>query len=154
MKELQEKLQALKDKLNKKEQGYLCLRSIENFLLYFDQLQGHRSKVENLLNGYFEEVEQIIKQDDYFIDFSVCKILTRTYIIPIGRYYGIEQGFKLRLSLSGVLFWGFQIDILLLIFKLLKKVNYIPVVTLLFLTWWVYQQIFYASKHKTYGVKY
>ena len=89
MKELQDKLQTLKNKLNKKEQGYLCFRSIENFLLYFDQLQEYHSKVEKLLIEYFNEAEEITNSNDYFIDFNTCKILTKKYIMPIGLYYGL-----------------------------------------------------------------
>lgn len=153
MKEFQDKLQFLKDNLNKKEQSYLCLRSIENFLLYFDQLQQYKIKVEQLLIDYFNSIDEILNNGD-IINFETCKFLVRDYILSIGRCYRIEEDFKLRSSLSGVLFWGLQIDILLLIFKLLKEVNYIPMTTLFFLVWWIYQQIFFTRKHKVYGVKY
>ncbi len=154
MKEFQEKLQALKNKLNKKERRYLCLRSIENFLLYFDQLQGYHSKVKKLLLEYFEEVEEITKQDDYFIDFSICKGLTQKYIMPLGLCYGRELNFKIQPSLSGVFFWGLQIDALLLFFKVLQKVDYIPITTIILFIRWLQRKIFFANKHKVYGAEY
>jgi hypothetical protein len=154
MKELQNKLQILKNKLNKKERSYLCLRSIENFLLYFNQLKQYHFKVENILIEYFEEVKDVTDSDDYFIDFETCKILTKKYIMPLGLYYGRELNFKIQPSLSGVFFWGLQIDVLLLFFKVLKGVDYIPIVTIILFLRWLNRKIFFANKHKAYGAEY
>ena len=150
MEELQEILNHLKTTLDKKQQDLFSLRSIQNFLLYYNQLTLFKPQVKTLLIEYFARM----KQENYSIDWETCKIIGVKYIMGIGKYYGVELGFKIQTSLTGVFLWGLLADILLLMLGILHKVYYIPITTSILLINWGYRKMFYATKNKVFAIKY
>src|ERR1700759_5241882 len=93
------KLQTLQKDLSKKQKEFLCLKSIENFVLYYNQLSHSRLKVENLLNEYFKSIDEVLEFTDNQVNFQTCKFLVKNYILPIGKYYEEELDFHIQPSL-------------------------------------------------------
>ncbi len=52
------------------------------------------------------------------------------------------------------LFIGLNVDLLLLIIGLLKKIYYLPVVTIIMVGYFIYLKFFYEKRNKLYGLRY
>ncbi len=150
MEDLQEICDELKNSLDKKQQGFICLKSFQNFLIFLHLLNHGRQKAQSLLENY----SSFIKNLDYPIDFGTCKIITVDYVMPLGRLFRDELDFKIQPALSGVFFWGLQVDLLLLLFGVLQRIYFVPITTCLLLADWSHRKIFYETKNKTYGGEY
>ncbi|MDE3181909.1 MAG: hypothetical protein KGM16_00710 [Bacteroidota bacterium] len=122
--ELQQKLNKIRDDLPIDQQRLFNLKSIQNFLLYFDKLSSSKSEAMKLLQKYFKMMESY----DYHIDKDISKMITETYITPLGVYYHKDVGFKIKLEISDVIIYSIGGDLLLLIFGLIKKPEYLLIV--------------------------
>jgi hypothetical protein len=150
MEKFHHKVNYLKQTLTVKQQKMLSLNSIENFLLSYDKLTNYKYQVRILLSNYFEEIEKL----NYIIDKDTSTRLAFDYLTKIGSYYSLNLGFKTRISLNYVLIVGLQIDCILLLFGILKRVYYIPVATLILFCYMQYVYIFYEKKNKVYMIRY
>lgn len=148
--ELQQKIDVIKKNLNKEQQQMLSLNSIQNFILSYDKLQHHKLEVQKMLNGYFEEIEK----GNYIIDKNTSTRIAFDYIMKIGMYYSSELGFKIKMKLRFALMWGIHLDVFFLIIGFLKKVYYVPIATLIFLSTWWYLKIVYERKKMVYNIRY
>ena len=146
------KFEELKGTLTEEQQTLLHFKSIDNFLFHFDTLNTYQSQiaVKRLLEQYFE----VLDSEGYDVDKKTSTILGKEFIIQLGRYYGFFSDFKLRFSLSFALFVGIHLDLLLLILGILKKVYYLPLVTLIFLAYWFYVRELYEKRKKVYDIRY
>lgn len=149
MQELQEKLEGLEKELDEEQKKFFCLKSVRNFLLYYDQLIQYKSEVYELLVSYFN----VMEEENYCIDKNKSTELASKYIFNIGRYYAVDLGFKNQMNLSFAIFWGIVTDLLLLIFGILDKLHYIPIVTIALIVYWFYLKKFYEEKNKVYGLR-
>jgi hypothetical protein len=52
------------------------------------------------------------------------------------------------------LFIGLNVDLLLLIIGLLKKIYYLPVVTIIMVGYFIYLKFFCEKRNKLYGLRY
>src|SRR5580658_3153977 len=96
MRELTEKLNKLRAKLDAGQQSYFHLNSVENFLLYYDELNpSDKIEVEKALTEYFAKMEKA----HYEIDKRTSTNWGLKYIIKTGKYYKKGAGFKLRVTL-------------------------------------------------------
>ena len=145
------KLEELKETLTEEQQRFLHFKSIDNFLFHFDNL-SYQSQiaVKRLLQQYFD----ILDGEDYSIDKETSTQLGKEYIWQMGHYYVFHMNFKIRMRLFFAIFVGLHLDILLLILGGLKQVYYIPIVTCMFLTYWIYLKIFFENKKKVYAIRY
>ena len=144
------KVNDLRSTLNTQQQKMLSLNSIENFLLYFDNLELHKEKVFNLLVSYFEE----IKEYDYLVDNNVSNRLAFDYIMKIGTFYKKELGFKVQMNLQFALMVGIHVDAVLLIFGILKMLYYLPIITLILFCRWLYLKRYFEKKHKVHNIRF
>jgi hypothetical protein len=150
MQDFQIKLNELKLNLKDKQKSFLSLKSIENFLIYYDRLRRFKTEVYNLLAEYFS----LIQKENYIIDKKKAREIGSSYIMQIGIYYRIEANFKFYRPLTSGFFWGIQVDIILLLFGILKKIFYVPIATLLLILNWAYVKIFFEAKGKVFGIMY
>lgn len=118
-------------------------------MYYYDQLSESKPEVKKLLEEYFQFMESV----NYFIDKQSGKMLGLKYIFSIGRFYR-RIGFKIQMFFVEVFYWGFFADLLLLFLGILKKLDYIPIITIALLAYWGYLKIFYENKNKVYGIGY
>lgn len=148
MKELQEKLREQKNILNSQQRQYINFQSLENFFLYFDELkEEHKPIVEGIMRDYFN----IIERDNFLIDKDISTEISFSHILAMGRYYKFDVGFKLWTDFKYTIFWSIAIDFLLLISGLLKRIYYIPIITLITVANGLYIKIFYVNRNKAYG---
>lgn len=150
MEKFEEKLQELRLKLSDGQQRLLSLNSIENYLIYFNDINRFKLEVQALLDDYFSSIEKI----GYSADKNIGRTLGSDYIMKIGVYYRVELGFKFYRPISAALFWGIQIDIILSILGYLKKIYFFPIGTCLLILNWMFVKIFYEKKHKVFGIMY
>lgn len=149
--ELQKRMNVLDSRLDYNQKRFFNLKSVRNFLIYYDKLeQSNKSIVEKLLKEYFE----IMEDEDYSIDKKTSTRITFDYILKIGKYYTVDVGFKVRMTLRSTIIIGMLIDFLLFFSGILKKVYYIPIFTLIMLCNWAYLKIFYENKNKVFGLRY
>ena len=139
----------LSDHLSAEEKKYLHFRSINNFMYHFPNLSlSSQAEVENLLQAYFDEVNK--NNNSYTIDNTTDLVV---YLSKVGVFYKRELGFKQAFPLRFAIFWGLGLDILLLLGGLLKSFYYIPIVTLLFISRYIYLLRF-ERQGKLYGTLY
>ena len=148
--DLQNEFKTMQQTISPEQQSFFSLKSLSNFLLYYDKLVKYKNQVEPLLIEYF----RIMKQENYFITKDKSTQLAGSYIYNIGRFYNVELGFKTRTDLSYALFWGIAVDFLLLLGGLFPKLYYVPVTTICLLISWWYKRVFYEKKNMVYGLRY
>jgi hypothetical protein len=144
------KVEDLKKTLTIKDQRLLSLKSIENFILYYDNLVHFKTEVYNLIKDYFNTIEK----ETVTIDKHRSREIANKYIMKIGAFYRVDLGFKFFRPLSAPFFWGLQIDILLLLIGILKNLHYIPLATIFLLLNWLYIKFFFENKNKVFGIMY
>lgn len=150
MEALQEKLNSIRKNIDTEQQKLFSLKSIQNFLLYYDQLTFYKENIQKLLVQYFT----VKKDNNYNIDKDISTQIGIDYILKIGYYYTGQLGFKMKMNLGFALFWGLIVDSLLLIGGILKKVYYLPIVTIIVVLYWGYLKVFFETKNKVYAVRY
>jgi len=102
--------------------------------------------VIGLIEIYLEQLEE----NNFSFSRNERKEILQNFINPIAFYYIEKFRFKLYINLRGLVFMGFNIDLLLLLFGILKHVYFIPIATVLLFAYWCYIKIFYVSKNKVY----
>lgn len=144
-----EKINNLKLSLNESQLNSIHFQSVNNFLKYFCSIKNEaiQQKIITYLNGYFREIEE--KQ--YDLVQSDSNEIYQKYIMQIGTLYNAELDFKIYIRPKVALFFGVHVDLLLLIFGLLKRVYYIPVITVLLTGYFLYIHVFYKARGKIYG---
>lgn len=150
MQELQEKLNELKNSLDKEQQILFSLNSIQNFLLYYNKLTFYKDEVQKLLIEYF----LIMKENDYNIDLDTSTNIGTDYVVKIGYYFSGQLGFKMKMNISFAIFWGLMVDILLLITGFLEKLDYVPISTIIMISYWAYLKFFYERRNKVFALRY
>lgn len=150
--DLKIKFEGLKSTLTPEQQKFLHFGSIDNFLFHFNSLKNYQAQiaVKQLLQQYFD----MLDTEGHDIDKDASTLLGKEFILKIGRYYRFYSHFKLHMSLSFALFAGIHVDVLLLIIGVLKQVYYIPIVTLAFLSYWLYSKVLYENRKKVYDIRY
>ena len=149
--ELQKRMNVLDSRLDYNQKRFFNLKSVRNFLIYYDKLeQSNKPIVEKLLKEYFE----IMEDEDCSIDKKTSTRIAFDYIFKIGKYYTVDVGFKVRMTLRSTIVIGMLMDFLLFFSGILKKVYYIPIFTLIMLCNWGYLKIFYENKNKVFGLRY
>jgi hypothetical protein len=145
---LREKERMFKSVLSDKEQDLIYFKSIQNFILYFDQLRNEheRREILDLMESFFSEIEE----NRFSYSISEKREILNRFINPIAFYYIKRFHFKFYIGLKYSIFLGLNVDIALLIFGVSKYIYYIPIGTLLFLVYWLFIEIFYAKKNKVY----
>jgi spore coat polysaccharide biosynthesis predicted glycosyltransferase SpsG len=145
---LREKEEILKNILSPKEQELIYFKSIQNFLLYFDQLkiESEKKKILEKIESYFLQIEENV----FSYSISEKRQILKEFINPIAFYYIARFHFKFYIGLKYSIFIGLNIDIFLLIFGALKYIYYIPIATFILLFYWLFIEIFYAKKNKVY----
>lgn len=152
---MQERINILKEKadnineiLSGKEKDLIYFNSIRNFLLYVDKFEDfiEQRKVIEVIEDYFLQIDENLFS---FTPSQKMEIL-RKYITPITYYYQLRFRFKLYINLKYTLFIGLNIDVVLWIVGLLKHIYFIPIATLILLSYWAYVRIFFVSKNKFY----
>ena len=149
---LKEKQASIKAKLLPSQLSYLHSKSIDNFLASFEYLRsgGIKNQVLEYLVEYYREIE--LKEYDLSLDES-SEIYDK-YILKIGIYYNAELNFKAYMRPKWALFIGVNVDVVLLILGLLKKIYYLPAATILMLGWFMYLKFIYEKHGKLYGFRY
>ena len=150
MKELKQRLDAIKTEITEEQRSLFSLSSIDNFISYYSCLNHYQSEVYNLLQSYLNVVEE--HKDE--IDKATSKEIGIKYVMKIGYYYSAFVGFKMKMKLDFAVFWGVMADLLLLLSGLLSKVFFIPIVTLFLLLYWTYIKLFFERKKKVFAVGY
>jgi len=150
LQKLQKKLDEIKSELNKEEQKLFSLNSIQNFLTYYNNLTSYQDKVLKLLLDYFA----IVEANKGNINKEVSTRIGTDFIPRIGTYYATQLGFKLRMRLDITLFWGILFDLLLLVLGFLKKIHYLPIITVFLLCYFVFVKIFYEDRNKVFDIGY
>ncbi len=148
--EFQSIVDTLRKTLTTEQQEILSLNSIQNFIWSFDKLKNYKLEVQKLLNEYFEE----IGNKNYLVDKNTSTRLSFDYIMKIDSYYSADLGFKIKMKLRFALMWGIHLDLFLLIIGILKKVYYMPIVTLLMLSTFLYLKEVYERKNMVYNMRY
>lgn len=143
------KMKFLRLNLNKQQLRSIHFQSVSNFLEYFSSLtnQTIQNQIIKLLNDYFND----IKEKNYDLNQNESNAIFDLYIAKIGIYYNVELHFKVYMRLKWALFIGLNLDLLLLIFGVLSKIWFIPVVTLIFTGYMLYLNMFYKKRNKIYG---
>lgn len=150
--EIKKSVLLIEDKTSLKMRRAIHYNSIRNFTIHFDEIKGDgsRNEILKLLKGYLE----VIEAQEYDVDRESSIDLARKYIFPIGDYFKNESNFVKTFHLRYVIVYGMMIDSLLLISGLLKKISYIPIVTLGFLFYELFVIIFKEPKNRVYGLYY
>lgn len=143
------KLEILRATLTDKQLRNIHYESLYNFLQYFSSLRSEtiQNQVSNLLSNYFREIE--VK--NYKLIQSESNAIFQNYIVKIGTFYNAQLNFKVYMEPKWALFIGLNIDLVLLILGLLRKVYYIPIVTLILTGYFGYLYLFFKKRHKIYG---
>jgi len=142
----------LKSTLPESQLIFLHYRSIDNFLYHFNEIKSElvKRKILEYLEKYFVE----IKEKDYFFDNTESNYISQKYIKNIGTYYNYDLNFKVYIPIKRAIFIGLNIDIILFLTGLLKKVYYLPICTIFFTIYFLYLLLFYGKQKKLYGFKY
>lgn len=150
--EIKKAVLLIEDKTSLKMRRAIHYNSIRNFTIHFAEITGveSRNEILKLLNGYLEEIET----QNYDVDSYLSRDLARKYVFPIGEYFKSESNFVITFHLRHVIVYGIMIDSLLMMSGLLKKIYYIPVVTLGFLFYEFFVIIFKEPKNRVYGIYY
>ena len=140
------------NKLSKQQLNSIHYRSVNNFLQYFTQLKTDsiKEQIIDLLEKYFSEIERM----DYELTNSQSSELFRKYIMRIGTFYNSQLNLQSYMKTKWALFIGLNADLILLILGLLKKIHYIPIVTICFTGYFGYLKIRYGRRNKLYGTGY
>lgn len=145
-------IESLRDRFTPNEIKLLHLDSYRNFLLYIDKFDSTNSKVivTNLIDEYFTEIKSL----NYSIDKNKSNELGFKYLREIGLYFRRELGFKYYTPLSSVMIIGGVIDLILLLFGLLERIYFVPIISTILLFEHFYIKIRYERKNKVYGLHY
>ena len=148
----QNQMKKLMNELSKEQLSKIHYGSVSNFLQYFNQLKGDSLKQEILilLENYFEKIKEL----NYELNKDESQMLYDNYLMKVGTYYNSELRFQVYMQPKWALFIGLNVDVVLLIFGLLKKVYYIPIVTILFCGYFIYLKMKYGRQNKLYGYGY
>lgn len=146
------KMEYLTNELSKEQLSSIHYRSVNNFLQYYNQLKSDSIKEEVivLLKEYFSEIENL----NYNLSRANSSEIFRKYIMKIGTYYNDQLNFQSYIQPKWALFIGLNIDVILLILGLLKKIHYVPIVTICFTSYFIYLRIRYGNRQKLYGTGY
>ena len=92
MKKYNSDITLIKESFDKSALRYVHFRSIENFILYIDDIKNmyDKSKIENYINEYFYE----IKNTDGLITDEFSYYLYKNFISKIGIYFQKHLGFR------------------------------------------------------------
>ena len=133
---LKEKQASIKAKLLPSQLSYLHSKSIDNFLASFEYLRpgGIKNQVLEYLVEYYREIE--LKEYDLSLDES--DEIYDKYVMRIGIYYNAELNFRGYMKPKWALFIGVNIDLVLLVLGLLRKIYYLPVTTIMIVGWFLY----------------
>ena len=146
-----EALKGLKEDLSPESLDMIHFRSISNFLIHYDELKGfERSIVEKLVKDYFDDASS----QNYLVDKEYSRMLYRKYIIRIGQYYSSQLRFRIAIELDVAIFVGVIFDVGLLLTGLSQRIYYIPIVTIIAISYSRYLFFFFGLKKKLYGPKY
>lgn len=151
-KSFEEKLKELKSVLSDDQLMYIHYHSVDNFLTYLNHFKtgGIKNQIVKYLEDYFNEIES----KNYILSKDESDYIFQQYIIKIGTFYNSELNFKGYMRPKWALFIGLNIDVILLMFGLLKKIYYVPIVTMIMLIYFLYLKVFYEKKRKLYGLRY
>lgn len=150
--EIKKSVLLIEDKTSLNMRKYIHYKSIRNFTFHFSEIKAaeSRSEILKLLKSYLEEI--VIQ--DYDVDRHLSTDLAKKYVFPIGDYFKNESNFMITFNIKHVIFYGIMIDSLLLISGILKKISYIPIITLGFLSYELFIMIFKEPKNRVYGLYY
>lgn len=145
---IKQTVKELKNRLTQQEQDLIYFNSVENFVIYLDKFDNEieKRKVIELIESYLKQIEE----NNFSFSRNERKEILQNFINPIAFYYIHKFRFKLYIKLRGLIFMGLNIDIILLIFGVLKNIYFIPIATLILFAYWLYIKIFYVSKNKVY----
>ncbi len=141
----------IKNKFDSNTLKLIHFRSMENFILYFKEINNanDRIKIENYINAYFND----LKDADEYITDEFSKYLYKNYISKLGIYYQYNIGFKAKTRPTTFIPAIFM-DFILLIFGILKLINYIPIFSSLILFFYLRDRLKYEKINKLWGYRY
>ncbi|MBN9299227.1 MAG: hypothetical protein J0I41_19655 [Filimonas sp.] len=146
----QETVDELKRTLTPEQQKMLSLRSVQNFLYSFDKLSTYKREVHELLFQYFDD----IKEHGYILDRKQSNRVAFDYIMKIGSRYTHELGFRMQQNYLYTFGIGLHADLLLLLIGILKKVYYLPIVTIIMYTRFLYIRYRYEKRNMVFNIRY
>ncbi len=139
--------------LSPRMKKYIHYKSMRNFVMHFDEITAvkTRERIAKLLSSYIEE----IRSKDY--DFSgkgESLQLARKYLPTLSSYFKDESNFMPMPKLKFILVGGIIIDSILYITGLSSAIFHIPIVTIVFIFYYLFILIFKEPKGRVYGIFY
>ncbi len=152
---MQERISILKHKsenidviLSNTEKDIIYFTSIKNFLLYVEKFENslEQRKVIEVIEDYFLQIDENL----FSFNSSEKMEILRKYINPVAYYYKLRFGFKYFINLKYSFFIGLNIDVVLWIVGVLQHLHYLPIATLILLSYWGYVKAYFVGKNKFY----
>jgi len=143
----------IENKLNKEQRNLLQINSMRNFLLFFNKMHDERDKIKiaELIDQYFERIEMF----DFIINRQISNELGFSYTLKISPYYKHSFGFKYFNSSPLVpLIQGLLVDLGLTLIRILERIEFLPIATIILFGRWLYVRIFYVPKNRVFGIRY
>jgi len=127
-------------------------QSVRNFVRHFEEIENLQARrvITDVLSEYIE----VVKQNDYIFDPRPSNWLAKNYVVEIGNYYRRYANFSLIMSTYIIVLCGLFCDLLLLIFGILSKFHYLPVVTIVLILYHIYLRLYKGSNGRLYGISY
>lgn len=150
--EIRETILSWDEMLPDKMKMYIHYRSIQGFLFNVDKIPGDidKPKILALLEEYIEEV----KAGDYDFRGAESVELARKYLDPIAKYFLGGPRFYYHIGLDLTIIISVLGDGFLYITTISARFHHIPVVTILFFSYYFFQRIYLIPRKRTYGQHY
>ena len=145
-----DKITYYEENLDLKSQSYIHLRSMKNFVLYWDKLtESHKIVAAKYFETYFTALSQ---NTEY--DWNGSNTLYWDYIHPLGVIYRVDLKFKSHKKLSDQIIYGLVIDVFLFVTGISGHLFYLPVGTLFFCLDWYFTKVRHHHHGRVYGPRY
>lgn len=141
------------DQLSERMKKYVSYRSMCNFLRHFDEIKAEkaRMRVRELLSDYVEEVRS---QGYDFTRGPGSLQLGRKYLSPLTDFYKEDSNFWPIYQLKTTVLFGLLLDGVLYLTGLSNKIFHLPLVTGVFLLYYLFIKIFKEPQGRVAGLFY
>jgi len=138
--------------LTTKQKHYIHFFSMRNFVIHFTEISNEkfREKIVTTMKAYIEEVEFANRNYKGVQSFE----LAQKYLTGISEYYKDFAGFRIFLRLKFVVIISLIGDLFLYFFSSLADVSFLPIVSIIFFTYYFYILFTYYKKNRVYGIFY
>jgi hypothetical protein len=150
--QVQENILNLESMISERMKKYIHYKSMRNFINHFDEINDKTTqrRILALMYEYFEE----IKGSDYDFDVYTSTELAKKYLFDIAEVYKQDSNFMRIIKIQHVFLYGILIDSLLYLSGVLSLFRHIPIVTTVFLFYYLFVAIFKERQGRVYGMFY